>query len=89
MMRLNVEVLLVNDYNQITSILHDIENNLPDGKVIVKANDLRREYEIARKQGCLVVPVGATGYAARKLWEEANKDFEAYYETALSGMICL
>lgn len=44
-----------------------------DGK-IVNADGVRKEYEIARQQGCLVVPIGATGYMAKELAEELLAD---------------
>jgi len=39
---------------------------------IVPADGVRQEVEIARDQGKLVVPVGATGHVARELWERCR-----------------
>jgi hypothetical protein len=36
------------------------------------------EVEIAKRQRKFVIPIGATGHAARKIWEAANADPEQY-----------
>lgn len=53
-------------------------NKLQAGKV-VSANGVRREFEIAKDKGLLLIPVGATGFVAKELWEEVANDFAAYY----------
>lgn len=53
-------------------------NKLVDGR-LVDADGLRKEFEIARSQGVLVVPVGGTGSVARTLGEEVLKDFADYF----------
>lgn len=53
-------------------------NKLDAGKV-VPANGMRREFEIARSKGLLLIPIGATGFVAKELWEEVTKNFATYY----------
>jgi hypothetical protein len=53
-------------------------NKLDAGNV-VPANGVRREFEIAKAKGLLLIPIGATGFVAQELWEEVTKDFATYY----------
>lgn len=57
-----------------------------DGKGVYMADGMLAECKIAREQGCLIVPVGVTGYAAKAIWDEANKDFSQYYAKWLDGI---
>lgn len=53
-------------------------NKQEAGKV-VPANGVRREFEIAKAKGLLLIPIGATGFVAKELWEEITKNFGTYY----------
>jgi hypothetical protein len=53
-------------------------NKMQEGKV-VPANGVRREFEIARDRGLLLIPIGATGDVAQELWQSIYNDFETYY----------
>lgn len=53
-------------------------NKLVDGK-LVPANGVRSEVEIARSDGIPVIPIGATGYMAREIWEEMSGDLDRHY----------
>jgi len=53
-------------------------NKLEAGKV-VPANGVRREFEIARDKELLLIPIGATGYVAKELWQEVAANFGTYY----------
>jgi hypothetical protein len=55
-------------------------NKLQAGSV-APANGVRREFEIAKANGLLLIPVGATGYTAQELWHEITDNFERYYPT--------
>jgi len=46
---------------------------------IVPANGVRREFEIAKTNGLLLIPIGATGFMAQELWQEITDNFDAYY----------
>ena len=53
-------------------------NKMQDGTV-VPANGMEREFGIALENGLRVVPVGATGYVAEKLWKEVSANLAKYY----------
>lgn len=53
-------------------------NKLQAGSV-VPANGVRREFEIAKANGLLLIPIGATGYMAQELWQEITDNFDAFY----------
>lgn len=52
-------------------------NKTVEGKTVL-SNGMREEFEIARDKGLFLLPIGATGYMARELWDEVNSDFEAF-----------
>lgn len=56
-------------------------NKIVDGKV-VPADGVRQEVEIARGQGKMIVPIGATGHIAKELWQEISADLAKHYGTA-------
>ena len=53
-------------------------NKLQAGSV-VPANGVRREFEIAKANGLLLIPIGATGFMAHELWREIIDNFDIYY----------
>lgn len=53
-------------------------NKLENGHV-VEADGVVREFEIAREKGHVVIPIGATGYVAERLWTKVQNDFETYF----------
>ncbi|WP_158735587.1 SIR2 family protein [Alteribacillus sp. YIM 98480] len=53
-------------------------NKIQDGKTVI-ANGVLSEFEIAVQNGNVIVPVGATGYAAKEIWEKVNTDFDKYF----------
>jgi len=46
---------------------------------IIKADGVVEEFKIAVQQGLKVLPVGATGYIAKDLWEQVRDNFNDYY----------
>lgn len=58
-------------------------NKLKD-KNIVSADGVRKEFEIAKKLGNLLLPIGATGYVAEELWSEVITNFDYYYPNSNS-----
>lgn len=48
-----------------------------DGNEIV-ADGCIQEYEIAKKKGCLLIPIGTTGSAAAKIFDEIKNEREKY-----------
>ena len=53
-------------------------NKLENGNIVL-ANGMRSEYQIAKEQHNLIVPIGCTGYVAQEIWEEVNKNLAKYY----------
>lgn len=49
------------------------------GDDIVLADGVRREFEIAVEHGLTVVPVGATGYMARELWDQVVGNIGSFF----------
>ena len=48
----------------------------------VFADGVSEEYHISREKGLYPIPVGATGYVARKIWEEVRTSSPELYEGA-------
>lgn len=53
-------------------------NKLVEGKIEL-ADGMRKEFEIAVQNRILVLPVGATGYIAKELWNQVKKDYDSFY----------
>lgn len=52
--------------------------NKNNGK-IENAGGLQKEFEIAKKNGVKIIPVGITGYQTKKIYTELINNFEQYY----------
>lgn len=50
-------------------------NKLENGKLI-SADGVEKEFEIAKNQNCLLIPIGATGYKSKELWEKVLSGYE-------------
>ena len=55
--------------------------NKKDGSII-NSEGVRKEFELARASGSLVVPVGASGYMAKELWDKVMADFATYFPSS-------
>lgn len=53
-------------------------NKLKDGKII-KADGVEKEFNIAKNCNSFIVPVACTGWIARQIWDEINKDLSKFY----------
>lgn len=53
--------------------------NKLDGDTAVTAGGVLEEWEIAKRLGKYPIPVGATGHAARQIWEEVTASLDTYY----------
>ena len=51
-------------------------------KDVILANGMQSEYQISKKKGTVIVPVGCTGFIAKQIWEEVNNDFSKFYPQA-------
>lgn len=58
-------------------------NKFDDSGNLVVADGVRREFEIARELGKFVLPVGASGSMAQKLWTEVKSDPSAYFPSKM------
>ncbi|WP_421870151.1 SIR2 family protein [Marinoscillum sp.] len=59
-------------------------NKLENNELVV-ADGVRKEFEIAKQQNVLLIPVGATGSMAKKLYDEISTDFEKYFELGVKS----
>lgn len=48
-------------------------NKLDDNKELVLSNGIQEEFEISKKNGNILLPVGGTGYIAQKLWQNLSE----------------
>lgn len=63
--------------------------NKRQGKDVVDAGGVRREFEIAVELGVIPLPIGATGSMAEQLWNEVVKEPNRYYGEAASWIVPL
>lgn len=52
--------------------------NKLENKKIVLSEGMREEFEIAKERDLFLLPVGATGYMSKELWNEVSADFDAF-----------
>lgn len=50
----------------------------PSTGIVIEANGMIEEFQIAIQNGSIPVPVGATGYAARTIWKTVIEDFGSF-----------
>jgi hypothetical protein len=48
---------------------------------IREADGMIEEFQIARSNQALLIPIGASGYIAEKLWREIMQDYHIYFDT--------
>jgi hypothetical protein len=53
-------------------------NKLEGGETVV-ADGVLEEWEIAKRMEKYPIPIGATGHAARRIWEEVSASLDAFY----------
>ncbi len=54
-------------------------NKTKDGRIVF-ADGMREEFEISKRNGKILIPVGATEYISEEFWNEVLKDFDKLYE---------
>ncbi len=47
---------------------------------IREADGMQKEFDIARSCKALLIPVGASGYIARKLWQQVLETYDDYFD---------
>jgi SLOG family protein len=52
-------------------------NKLKDG--LVMSDGVAQEFDVCKEKGLALIPVGATGYMAKQLWDKAMADFATFY----------
>jgi hypothetical protein len=53
--------------------------NKMKGGDLINSPGLHKEFEIAKSKNLLLIPVGATGFAAKEIWDEVINDYANYY----------
>jgi hypothetical protein len=53
-------------------------NKSREGQIAL-SDGVAQEFEMAKEKGLAMIPVGATGYMAKELWNRVMGDFGAYY----------
>lgn len=53
-------------------------NKIENGQLKL-ANGVKSEYDISREQGALVLPIGATGYMAKQLWNLSLENYSSIF----------
>lgn len=53
----------------------------PSGSIIL-SDGMKQEFELCVLAGVSVLPIGATGYMAKELWDEVLSDFNTFYPGA-------
>lgn len=62
-------------------IVPDTEKTKDDAKAtkVVLADGVRKEFDIALRQGVIPIPIGITGSVAEELWKEVEQKFDDLY----------
>lgn len=59
-----------------------IKNKTTDGIIIELANGMDEEFQIAKKFGLKLIPIGCSGYKAKELFDLIINNFDEYYPNA-------
>ena len=49
---------------------------------IILADGMEEEFQIAKELGLKIIPIGASGYKAKELFDRVITDFDQYYPNA-------
>lgn len=61
-------------------------NKIENGNIEL-ADGVRREFEISIQNGLIPIPISATGFVAKELWEEISKEINTYYKDIVAESI--
>ena len=53
-------------------------NKKGEDEKIIDANGVYREYEISKEKGLIIIPIGSTGFVAKKIFDEIKRDKKKY-----------
>ena len=59
-----------------------VMGNKESSGTIVAADGMREEFDLARRLGLHVIPIGASGFVSSDLWTQVMADFDALFPTA-------
>lgn len=54
-------------------------NKMHDTGVVVEADGMKEEFDIAKKMGKFIIPIGSTGYITKWIFDEVKKDLTTYW----------
>jgi len=49
------------------------------GEEVVNSNGMEEEFEICLNNNVIPIPIGATGYVSKSLWDKVTNDLQTYY----------
>lgn len=52
----------------------------------INADGVYKEFQISRDSGLSIIPIGATGYMSKVIWEEVKSSFDEFYPGATQKM---
>lgn len=52
-----------------------------------RSQGVMEEYQIAKELNKIIIPVGATGFAAKHIWEEMRPDIDKYYSNQVESSL--
>ena len=52
-------------------------NKLIDGEITL-ADGVYEEYKIAKQANAFIIPIGSTGYTAKKIWDDVYENIDSY-----------
>lgn len=55
-------------------------NKIEDDELVI-SDGMLEEFELAKEKGLLIIPIGQTGFVAKDIQIEIEKDLEQYYST--------
>lgn len=56
-----------------------IFGNQIKNEILINGKGLEKEFKIAKSKNMLLIPIGATGFAAKELWQNVIDDYDSYY----------
>lgn len=68
-----------NDMISYAGVALFIFGNKMEGGEVILAGGVKREFEIAREKKMALIPIGATGYIAKELWDTVLSEFTKYF----------
>jgi len=52
--------------------------NKKEDKIIIEANGVYREFEIAKEKGLIIIPIGSTGFVSKKIFNEVKANIHDF-----------